>query len=86
MRDIAVIPDGDLANGISFGIYKEPDNMNRRVAALDRLGYSVRSQAADVEVVEEYVIKARAGGVPGALDAAWTSRFPEQSIRVVDCG
>ena len=86
VRDVAVIPDGDLADGISFGIYKDPDNLTRRVAALDRLGYSVRSQAADVEVVTEYVIKARAGGVPGALDAAWTSQFPEQSIRVVDCG
>ena len=86
VRDVAVIPDGDLANGISFGIYREPENMNRRVAALDRLGFSVRSQASDVEVVAEYVIKARAGGMPATLDAAWTSQFPEQSIRVVDCG
>ena len=60
--------------------------MNRRVAALDRLGFSVRSQASDVEVVAEYVIKARADGMPATLDAAWTSQFPEQSIRVVDCG
>ena len=86
VRDVAIIPDGDLANGISFGIYREADNLNRRIAALDRLGYSVRSQAADVEVVEEYVIKARAGGMPATLDAAWTSQFPERSIRVVDCG
>ena len=86
VRDVAVIPNGDLANGISFGIYREPDNVNRRVAALGRLGYSVRSQAADVEVVTEYVIKARADGMPATLDSAWTSQFPEQSIRVVDCG
>lgn len=86
VRDVAVIPDGDLANGISFGIYREADNLNRRIAALDRLGYSVRSQAADVEVVQEYVIKARASGRPTTLDAAWTSQFPERSIRVVDCG
>ena len=86
VRDVAVIKDGDLANGISFGIYREADNMHRRVAALDRLGYPVRSHAADLEIVEEYVIKARAGGAPDTLDGAWTSRFPEQSIRVVDCG
>ena len=86
VRDVAVIKDGDLANGISFGIYREADNMHRRVAALDRLGYPVRSLAADLEIVEEYVIKARAGGAPDTLDGAWTSRFPEQSIRVVDCG
>ena len=86
VRDVAVIKDGDLANGISFGIYRQADNMHRRVAALDRLGYAVSSYAADLEIVEEYVIKARAGGAPDTLDDAWTSRFPEQSIRVVDCG
>ena len=86
VRDVAVIPDGDLANGISFGIYKNVDNMHRRVAALEALGHSVRSRAADEKVVEEYVIKARAGGSPTTLDIAWISQFPEQSIRVVDCG
>lgn len=86
VRDVAVIPDGDLANGISFGIYRSAENLNRRIAALDRLGYSVRSQAAELEVVEEYVIKARASGMPTTLDAAWASQFPERSIRVVDCG
>ena len=84
--DVAVIVDGDLVNGISFGIYKNVDNANRRVAALEELGQSVRSRAADEEVVGVYVIKARAGGSPGTLDIAWTSQFPGQSIRVVDCG
>ena len=86
VRDVAVISNGDLANGISFGIYKNVDNMHRRVAALEALGHSVRSRAADEKVVEEYVIKARARGSPATLDIAWSSRFPEQSIRVVDCG
>ena len=86
VRDVAVISDGDLANGISFGIYKNVDNMHRRVAALEGLGHLVRSQAADEKVVGEYAIKARVGGSPTTLDGAWASRFPEQSIRVVDCG
>jgi len=86
VRDVAVIPDGDFANGISFGIYREADNMHRRVAALGKLGYSVRSHAEDLEVVKEYVIKARAGGMPTTLDVAWTAQFPGQAIRVVDCG
>ena len=85
VRDVAVIPDGDLANGISFGIYRKAENMNRRVAALDRLGYAVRSQPAEMEPVGEYVVEARAGGAPAALDAAWASRFPGQALRVVDC-
>ena len=86
LRDVAVILDGDLANGISFGIYNNVDNMRRRVVALEELGHPVRSRAADEEAVEEYVIRARAGGSPATLDIAWTSRFPERSIRVVDCG
>ena len=85
VRDVAVVPDGDLANGISFGIYRKAENMNRRVAALERLGYAVRSQPAKLESVGEYVVEARAGGAPAALDAAWTSRFPGQALRVVDC-
>ena len=86
LRDVAVIPDGDLANGISFGIYKNVDNVHRRVAALEELGHAVRWRAADEEVVGEYGIKARAGGSPTTLDVAWTTQFPGQSIRVVDCG
>ena len=86
MRDVAVILNGDLANGISFGIYKNVDNMHRRMAALEELGHSVRSRAVDEKVVEEYVLRTRASGSPTTLDIAWTSQFPEQSIRVVDCG
>ena len=84
--DVAVIRDGDLANGISFGIYREEDNMHRRIAALGRLGYAVKSHAAGVKSVGEYVIEARAGGAPATLGTAWSSRFPQRTIRVVDCG
>ena len=86
VSDVAVIKDGALANGISFGIYAKADNMHRRVAALGRLGYSVRSQAEDVEAIEEYVIKTRASGAPVDLDAAWKSQFPDFSLKAADCG
>ena len=86
VRDVAIIENGDLANGISFGVFSKADNVHRRVAALGRLGYSVRSSAEDVETVEEYVIRARAEGAPTSLDAAWTSRFPESSLRFAECG
>ena len=85
-RDVFVIPDGDLANGISFGIYRDEGNMHRRVAALEDLGHAVQSQAADETVVGEYAIDARVSGSPATLDAVWSSRFPEKTIRVVDCG
>ena len=86
VSDVVVIKDGDLANGISFGIYAEADNMHRRVAALGRLGYSVRSQAEDVDAIEQYVIKTRADGAPVDLAAAWKSQFPDYSLDLADCG
>ena len=86
VSDVVVIKDGDLINGISFGIYAQADNMHRRVAALGRLGYSVRSQAEDVDAVEEYVIRTRAGGAPVDLDTAWRSQFPDYTLEVADCG
>ena len=86
VRDVGVIGEGALENGISFGIYRDADNLHRRVAALDRIGYSVRSVPEDVRIVEDYVIRARAGGAPDTLDADWATRFPEASLRFVECG
>ena len=86
VRDVAVIRTGALENGISFGVYREEANMRKRVTALERLGYPVRSQAEGVERVEGYVIKTRVEAAAAAFKAAWTSRFPERPLRVVDCG
>ena len=86
IRDVAIIDDGALANGISFGVFRNADNMHRRVAALDRDGYPVQSVSEEVEIVEDYVISVRAAGTTATLHAAWAARFPGRSIRVVDCG
>ena len=86
VRDVAVLRDGELANGISFGVYGEAANLQRRVAALDRLGYAVRSRAAEVEGVEAFELKARTPGAAAAFEAAWASRFPERPLQVEDCG
>lgn len=86
LRDVAVIDDGTLANGISFGVFRDADNVHRRVASLSRDGYPVRSVPEEAEIVEDYVITMRTDGAPAVLDAAWSARFPGRSIRVVDCG
>ena len=86
IRDVAIIDDGALANGISFGVFRNADNMHRRVAALDRDGYPVRSVSEEVKILEDYVISVRAPGAPATLHAPWAARFPGHSIRVVDCG
>lgn len=85
VRDVGIISDGDLANGISFGVYRETDNMDRRIAEMEQLGYSVQSYPAEVKVVREYTLGIRATGMPAALDATWKSRYPGQPFRVVDC-
>ena len=82
VRDVAVIGEGALRNGVSFGVYRDEENMRRRVAALEALGYSARS-VPDMEVVDDYVVEVHA---PAAFDADWQDHFPEQSIRTVDCG
>ena len=85
VRDVGLISDGDLANGISFGVYRDTDNMDRRIAEMEQLGYSVQSYPAEVKVVREYTLGIRATGMPAALDATWKSRYPGQPFRVVDC-
>ena len=81
VRDVAVIGEGALKNGVSFGVYRDEENMRRRVADLEALGYSARS-APDVEVDDNYVVEVRA---PATFDVDWPGHFPEQSIRRVDC-
>lgn len=86
VRDVAVIRDGEFANGISFGVYRDAANVRRRVTALDRLGYAAQSQATEVAPVGGYELKARTRGTAAAFEADWASRFPERPLRVVDCG
>ena len=85
VRDVAVIGRGSLANGVSFGVFRSPENMRRRVAALERLGYPVRKKD-NMKTVHRYALEARTGSDPAALRAAWSKRFPEHSIDLVDCG
>lgn len=86
VRDVAVIRDGELANGVSFGVYREAANVQRRVAALDRLGYAVRSWGTEAAPLGGYELEARTRGAAAAFEADWASRFPERPLQVVDCG
>ena len=84
--DVALIPDGELQNGISFGIYAVEKNMLRRMADLQELGYPVRRKDNLEEGGYEYVIKARMRGDFAALSTAWKKRFPEHAIEFDECG
>ena len=80
VRDVAIIKSGPLENGISFGVFGSPENVRRRVAALEQLGIPVRRRD-DWVAVHVYYVEARAGRDPDGLLAAWPDRFPERVAR-----
>ena len=84
VRDVAVIPGGPLANGISLGVFRVTGNRNRRVAALERLGYRplVQGPRGDGPSCPP---GAADGGGPRRIRAAWAKRFPEHTLEPVDC-
>ena len=81
VHDVGIIGEGALANGISFGVYGDEDNMRRRAASLRALGYPVQA-APDVQVIDRYVLEARA---PAELDAEWQTRFPDHPLQPLPC-
>ena len=82
--DIWIIANGPQANGISLGVFRSKQNMTRRVAELETLGYSVTT-TANMKSVTEYAVEARAGSDRSAFDDAWKAKFPEFAIRYADC-
>ena len=82
--DIWIIAEGAQANGISLGVYRSKGNMTRRVAELERLGYSVVT-TANTKTVTEYAVEARTGDDISALEDAWNARFQDYAIRRMDC-
>ena len=85
VEDIAIIRHGDLANGISLGIYRSTDNMERRVAALEAMGYSVQYETT-LKTVTTYGVEAEFTQFPAFMQADWAARFPEHPLEPLDCG
>ena len=83
--DIWIIDRGERTNGISLGVFRNKGNVSRRVAEMEKLGYSVLI-TANTTTVTYHVVEARADGDPAAFDDDWKTTFPEQAIRYVDCG
>lgn len=85
VEDIAIIRHGDLANGISLGIYRSTKNMERRVAALEAMGYSVQYETT-LKTVTTYGLEAEFTQFPAFMQADWAARFPEHPLEPFDCG
>lgn len=84
VEDIALIRHGDIANGISLGIYRSTDNMKRRVAALEGMGYPVQYETT-LETVTAHSLHAEFAAFPAFLRADWASRFPAHSLETSGC-
>ena len=84
VRDVAVIRKGPLANGISLGVFRMMGNRNRRVAALERLGYRPLSRD-HVAMGHRFHLELRTAEDPEGIRAAWAKRFPEHVLEPVDC-
>lgn len=82
--DVAVLRRGAEANRISLGVFKSKRNAERRVAALEKLGYSA-NWAATGEIPSAYAVRARAGGTRSAFASAWKGKFPGQPFEFVVC-
>ncbi len=84
VSDIWIFREGERANGVSLGVFRNERYMRRRVAEIRALGYPVVS-APNMKAVSEYVIEASLGEDRSAFDEAWKTAFPEQAIRTIDC-
>ena len=83
-EDVWIIDSGALINGVSLGVYRNKRYMSRRVAELEKLGFSVTS-TANMNTVTEYAVEARTTGDHAALEDGWNAEFGEYAIRRVDC-
>ena len=84
VSDIWIIAKGPQANGVSLGVFRNKQNMTRRVAELETLGFSVTT-TANMKSVTEYAVEARSGSDRSAFDDAWKAKFPDFAIRYAGC-
>ena len=84
VEDLAVMRDGDQANAISLGIYRSTNNMRRRIAELEGIGYPVQYETTS-EPVTTYWLKAQAPVFPAFLRADLVALLPDRPIGAIDC-
>jgi tetratricopeptide (TPR) repeat protein len=83
INDIALIPRGGLANGISLGVYGSQANARRRMTILREMGYQVeirhRSRTRQAPFVE-------ATALQGLFDQqAFNQAFPSYPVERISC-
>lgn len=85
VHDVAVVLRGDLKNAVSLGVYASEANAKRRTAQLEALGYAPVLEPNTRTAAKYATIEARFVGSYDTLSDAWASRFPDRTVRQVDC-
>ena len=85
VKDAAIVTNDAMKNAISLGVYAIEANSKRRVARLEKLGYSPVRAPYRMETLEYATIEAHIGGGYDALGNAWSARFRNQPLRKVEC-
>jgi cell division protein FtsN len=81
--DSYVIPKGSLANGISFGIFSEPDRAESLAEELRQKGIDIRTREEPQTYLERWVVLPP-GGAESLADDFWTQlqrEYPELDRR-----
>ena len=84
LEDLWIIDRGSQIHGVSLGVFRNKRYMSRRVAQVEKLGYTVVT-TANMRTVTEYAVEAEAGDERAALDDAWKAAFPDHDISDIDC-
>ena len=84
LRDVGVIGDGPLANGVSLGVFRSADRARRRAAELRGMGYApqIETRAAPAA---GYAVEARFAAPPGAPQAEWAAAWPARPLAPAPC-
>ena len=87
IKDIIVVPKGDMANAISLGVYSRPESRDRRVKELTGKGYEPSiGPRYRTKVATWMDVTLRAKDSEGALDrAAIEARWPKVRVTSGAC-
>jgi tetratricopeptide (TPR) repeat protein len=84
IEDLMVIASGDLANGISLGVFSRRSNAEQHAQRLSARGVQTRITATGPEAAARYRVVTLAGGEPPTAEAI-TSAFPESQVSATAC-
>ena len=84
VEDLWIIDRGSQIHGVSLGVFRNKRYMSRRVAEVEKLGYTVVTTANNED---RHRVRRRGGGGRRARrpGRCWKAAFPDHDISDIDC-